>query len=218
MNPQNSAETSRKLSEFLTSRLAHDLVGPIGAMVNGLELFAEDRNEEVISALRRAADTAAARLRFFRLAFGQAGNVIPKADELFSVLNNYFADRNIRTSFNGDIKLQLPEGLGKLFLLSCLLLSECMPLGGALIANFKSHGAGQLARPTILLNAEAATLLADRLWVDVLLARGAATLSLANAPAVLLQNIAQAYNIRLTPSVSDKSIGLNLLPLNDKSF
>lgn len=64
-------------ASLICSRLCHDLVGPVGAITNGIELIEmeEDLSEagEALDLLRHSADNASRRLRFLRLAFGSSG-------------------------------------------------------------------------------------------------------------------------------------------------
>lgn len=64
-------------ASLLCSRLCHDLLSPVGAMNNGLELLAEendpDMRERCLELLAESARTSANKLKFFRLAFGAAG-------------------------------------------------------------------------------------------------------------------------------------------------
>jgi histidine phosphotransferase ChpT len=66
-----------ELASLLASRLCHDLLSPVGAMSNGLELLAEERDPEMrkrcMELLEQSAKTSADKLKFFRLAFGAAG-------------------------------------------------------------------------------------------------------------------------------------------------
>ncbi len=66
-----------KLAALLCSRLCHDLVGPIGAIGNGIEFLSGEDDPEMraqaIGLLEMSAKQATARLRFYRLAFGSAG-------------------------------------------------------------------------------------------------------------------------------------------------
>lgn len=70
-------ETAVDLASLLCSRLCHDLLSPVGAMTNGLELLAEEKDPEMrkrcMELLEQSARTSADKLRFFRLAFGAAG-------------------------------------------------------------------------------------------------------------------------------------------------
>ena len=66
------------LAAMLCSRLCHDLVGPIGAIGNGIELLSGEDDPEMrvqaLGLLEMSAKQATARLRFYRLAFGAAGS------------------------------------------------------------------------------------------------------------------------------------------------
>lgn len=65
------------LASLLCSRLCHDMLSPIGAMSNGIELLADERDavmrEKCMELLEQSARTSANKLKFFRLAFGAAG-------------------------------------------------------------------------------------------------------------------------------------------------
>jgi len=70
-------DTAVDLAALLCSRLCHDLLSPVGAMTNGLELLAEEKDPEMrkrcMELLEQSAKTSADKLKFFRLAFGAAG-------------------------------------------------------------------------------------------------------------------------------------------------
>ncbi len=72
-----NASTSVDLASLLCSRLCHDLLSPIGALNNGLELLADERDpqmrEKCIELLEQSARVSADKLKFFRLAYGAAG-------------------------------------------------------------------------------------------------------------------------------------------------
>src|SRR6202161_3981402 len=72
------APDALELAAMLCSRVCHDLISPVGAIVNGLEVLddnpkPEDR-EFALDLIRKSAKTASARLQFCRLAFGAAGS------------------------------------------------------------------------------------------------------------------------------------------------
>ena len=73
-----------ELAALLCSRVCHDLISPVGAIVNGLEVLddnpkPEDR-EFALELIRKSAKTASARLQFCRLAFGAAGSAGAQID------------------------------------------------------------------------------------------------------------------------------------------
>jgi len=65
------------LAALLCSRVCHDLVSPVGAIANGLEMMDEEDDQEMhrlaLELVRRSARQASAKLQFCRLAFGAAG-------------------------------------------------------------------------------------------------------------------------------------------------
>lgn len=76
-----------RLCELLAARICHDLVGPVGAVANGVELMGEDgagADAEVIRLISGSAQVASRRLQAFRVAFGSA-NTLPSAGWLGAV-------------------------------------------------------------------------------------------------------------------------------------
>ena len=65
------------LAAMLCSRLCHDMLSPVGALSNGLELLADEKDPQMrarcMELLEQSARTSADKLKFFRLAFGAAG-------------------------------------------------------------------------------------------------------------------------------------------------
>src|SRR6516225_955981 len=66
------------LAALLCSRVCHDLISPTGAIVNGLEVLEDSKDDETrdfaLALIKKSAGQAAARLQFCRLAFGAAGS------------------------------------------------------------------------------------------------------------------------------------------------
>ena len=80
MNDQGAGQKGDPVLDFaalLCSRLCHDLLSPVGAFNNGLELMADESDPEMrercLDLLGESARTSASKLKFFRLAFGSAG-------------------------------------------------------------------------------------------------------------------------------------------------
>src|SRR5207244_11417498 len=72
------APDALELAALLCSRVCHDLISPVGAIVNGLEVLDDNPKPEdrdfALDLIRKCAKTASARLQFCRLAFGAAGS------------------------------------------------------------------------------------------------------------------------------------------------
>lgn len=72
----NGSDHNLYLAEILCSRLCHDLIGPVGAINNGMELMADmgvGEGDEALELVSASAKSAADKLQVFRLAFGAAG-------------------------------------------------------------------------------------------------------------------------------------------------
>ena len=72
------------LAALMCSRLCHDMLSPVGAMSNGLELLASETDPQMrqncIDLLEQSATISANKLKFFRLAFGAAGGFGDRVD------------------------------------------------------------------------------------------------------------------------------------------
>src|SRR5580693_3327091 len=101
------------LAALLCSRVCHDLISPVGAIVNGLEVLEEDKNEETkafaLDLIKKSALQASAKLQFCRLAFGAAGSAGAQID-----LGD--AEKAVRGLF-GDNKTNLVWNLPRLLLI-----------------------------------------------------------------------------------------------------
>ena len=73
-----------EFSALMVSRVCHDLVGPLGAVVNGLEVLEDERDagmrEDALKLVSSSANQALARIQFMRIAFGAAGSAGAELD------------------------------------------------------------------------------------------------------------------------------------------
>src|SRR4051812_34353083 len=102
----SSAPDALELAALLCSRVCHDLISPVGAIVNGLEVLddnpkAEDR-DFALDLIRKSAKTASARLQFCRLAFGAAGSAGAQIDlgDAQNMAKGHIEDGKIAMSWN----------------------------------------------------------------------------------------------------------------------
>lgn len=76
--PERVHPTDLELAALISSKICHDVIGPVGAIYNGLEILNEDDDEEAqayaLSVIRNVTEQASARLQFARFAFGAAGS------------------------------------------------------------------------------------------------------------------------------------------------
>jgi histidine phosphotransferase ChpT len=126
---------SLDLAALLCSRVCHDVISPVGAIVNGLEVLDEEKDAEMrgiaLDLIRKSAETASARLQFCRLAFGAAGSVGASIDtgDAEQVARGLFADGRTKLEWNGP-RILLPKNTVKLILNLCLVASGAIPRGG----------------------------------------------------------------------------------------
>jgi histidine phosphotransferase ChpT len=144
----------------LCSRVCHDLISPVGAIVNGLEVLEEDKDEETrafaLELIEKSAHQASARLQFCRLAFGAAGSAgaqIETADAE-QLSRGLFEDEKIKITWTiaGGLR---PKNQVKLLLNMLLIAAAAIPRGGTLTVDptdgdlgFRVTGAGPNARLT----------------------------------------------------------------------
>jgi histidine phosphotransferase ChpT len=73
-----------ELSALISSKICHDVIGPVGAIYNGLEILDEDDDIEAksyaLDVIRNVTEQASARLQFARFAFGAAGSTGSQID------------------------------------------------------------------------------------------------------------------------------------------
>ena len=136
-------------ASLLCSRLCHDLLSPVGALNNGLELLGDEPDEEmrarVFALLSESARTSANKLKFFRLAFGAGGGFGERIDvrEAKTAIEGLLADAK-RTTLGwlveGDA---LPKTAIKVLLNLALIANEALVRGGTLEVAGEENG-GQI--------------------------------------------------------------------------
>ena len=130
-----SETASLRVASLLASRLCHDLIGPLGAVDNGLELIAEEGSmaEEALALARRSAKRAAGRLRYFRYSFGAAGEDPSFGPaEARSLAQSLLHGGEVHLGWPPPGNEVLPPGSCRLLLNMILLGVDCLPRGGLL--------------------------------------------------------------------------------------
>lgn len=141
-----------RVAELLASRLCHDLVGPVGAVNNGLELLEDgldDMGDEALKLAMDSAGRAAKALQYYRFAYGMAGSRVGgRLDELRDLAANFLDTSKLKVTWTLPEQMdEAPDGLGKLLLNMVLLGHEALPMGGALdVAVTPGSGGGLEAR------------------------------------------------------------------------
>ena len=174
MNPVDFAS-------LLCSRLCHDLMSPVGALNNGIELLADETDPEMrekcLELLADSARASANKLKFFRLAFGAAGGFGEEIDthEAEAALQGLFgAERRIELGWVvGDDKL--PKVAVKVLLNLALIAGDALVRGGQL--DIAAEGGEVVLRaegPRIILDPDIRNALLGEVDPDLLMPRAAA--------------------------------------------
>lgn len=125
-------------ASLLCSRLCHDLLSPVGALNNGLELLADEHDPEMrqrcLELLNESAKASANKLKFFRLAFGAAGGFGEMVDarEARAAIEGLFGD-NHRVKLGWLVEdATLPKPAIKVLLNLALIAGDALIRGGQL--------------------------------------------------------------------------------------
>jgi histidine phosphotransferase ChpT len=125
------------LAALLCSRVCHDLISPTGAIVNGLEVFEESKDDETktfaLNLIKKSARGASARLQFCRLAFGAAGSAGAQIDlgDAENVARGFIEDEKVKITWNLP-RLLMPKNRVKLLLNMLVVGGQAIPRGGTL--------------------------------------------------------------------------------------
>jgi histidine phosphotransferase ChpT len=139
------------LAALLCSRLCHDLISPVGAIINGLEVMEEDKDEETksfaLDLIKKSAGQASAKLQFCRLAFGASGSAGAQIElgDAEKAARGLLEDGKTTLAWNLARAL-VPKNRVKLLLNLLLVASGTIPRGGTLTANPMGDGYQVTAR------------------------------------------------------------------------
>jgi len=138
---QKLPETSAlELAALLCSKVCHDIISPVGAIANGLELLDEEPDPETaqvaMGLIRSSAANASAKLQFARIAFGAAGSAGADIDtgDAESLSRGYFASERKTTLEWAGARVLMPKNKVKLLLNLVLTALGAVPRGGVVRA------------------------------------------------------------------------------------
>ncbi|WP_434055506.1 MAG: histidine phosphotransferase family protein [Roseibium sp.] len=127
--------SSLDLAALVASRVCHDIISPVGAITNGLEVLDEEGSEDMrdfaMDLIRKSARQASAKLQFARLAFGAAGSAGAEIDlgDAQVVATGFM--ENEKSDLVWQVSRHLmPKNYVKLLLNLILIANQCVPRGG----------------------------------------------------------------------------------------
>ena len=145
------------LAALLCSRVCHDVISPVGAIANGLELIDdpgmdEETKETALAMVRSSAKTASAKLKFCRIAFGAAGSAGATIDmgEAGEIAKAFVGEEKVRLDWLAP-RENRPKQQVKLVLNMLLMALAGIPRGGVVTVSsegetFTARGHGDRAK------------------------------------------------------------------------
>ena len=133
------------LAALLCSRVCHDLISPVGAIMNGLEVMEDGKDEETskfaMDLIKKSARTASAKLQFCRLAFGAAGSAGAQIDtgDAEKVARGLIEDDRTKVGWNLP-RVLMAKNRVKLLLNMLLLAAQAIPRGGQITVDPVGEG------------------------------------------------------------------------------
>jgi histidine phosphotransferase ChpT len=201
------------LASLLCSRVCHDVISPVGAIANGLELMDDaetdaEMKKTALEMVKSSAKTATAKLKFCRIAFGASGSAGALIDmsEAGEVARGFVGDEKVKLEWNAP-RENRPKQEVKLLLNMLLMAISGIPRGGVVSVgvdgrNFVVTAKGERAK----INEALATALAG-------------TAELTSLDARLVQPyyariLAEASGLKLTMAMeSEDTVGVRAVPL-----
>jgi histidine phosphotransferase ChpT len=145
---------------LLVSRVCHDLVSPVGAVVNGLEVLEDETDlamrADALRLVAASAEQAAARLQFARIAFGSAGSTGAELDlnEVGRIMTGLLKGGKVELVWQAQ-PANWPKDWAKLVMNVVLTAADCLPRGGRITVHtspdapgFRVTATGQTVRLT----------------------------------------------------------------------
>ena len=148
--------SSLDLAALIASRVCHDIISPVGAVTNGLEVLDEENSEDMrefaMDLIRKSAKQASAKLQFARLAFGAAGSAGAEIDlgDAHSVSAGYMENEKANLVWSVP-RLLMGKNKVKLLLNLLLIANQCIPRGGTITVEMTND---DVTKPSFRLTAE----------------------------------------------------------------
>jgi histidine phosphotransferase ChpT len=203
-----------KVLEILSSRICHDLVGPISAVNNGVEFWQEmgiEAGEEAVQLIGHSAQQGAYKLQLFRLAYASGGGETHiKLSDVRTCFANF--SREFRAKLNWELDSdkyngELPRGYAKLLLNILMIGVDMLPKGGEIKVyttpnKSDKHFTVELISEDLMVNIDYKDALEGVADPDMITPR--------TVHPYMTRVFAQSYGVDMHISPSDKGLCFNL--------
>lgn len=183
-------QSNLNLADLIGSRICHDLISPIGAINNGLELLEMSgvMQGPELDLIADSVGNAGARIRFFRIAYGAASTQLLGRPEIVSVLDD--VSRGSRLTMKWAPLDPMPRSEVRLAFLALQCCETAMPYGGIASVTV-SNGIWTVTGQADKLNID------DVLWMGLSQTSSQATITPALVQFALLPEVARDLDRRI---------------------
>jgi histidine phosphotransferase ChpT len=198
-----------EFAAMLVSRVCHDLVSPVGAVVNGLEVLEDERDAglraDALKLVASSAEQAAARLQFARVAFGAAGSAGAELDlnEVGRTMTNFTRGGKTELEWKAA-SANWPKDWAKLLMNATLLALDALPRGGKVVVETSPEG----SPPSFTVRATGTNARILEEVEKAALGEPSAALDGRSIQAYLTHKLARGLNAGLTLSARDGAVEL----------
>jgi histidine phosphotransferase ChpT len=133
-----------RVLELLSGRLCHELVSPVAAINNGVELLGEEDPEfvrDAVELIGQSAGKAGRRLQFYRFAYGTGGTAVGL--DAKALIDGLLDDGKVSCDWPAEA-MTLPQDWQRLACNIVVMATECLPRGGAVAVRPKRAGVSGL--------------------------------------------------------------------------
>jgi len=133
-----------ELAALVASRVCHDIISPVGAIVNGLEVLEEEKDESMREfaqdLVQKSARQASAKLQFSRLAFGASGGAGSELDMVEVGRVAAAVMEREKAELDWQVKASmLPKAQAKLLMNLLIIALNCAARGGTITVAAESQ-------------------------------------------------------------------------------
>jgi histidine phosphotransferase ChpT len=198
-----------ELAALISSRICHDVISPVGAIANGLEMLGEEQDEamreQTMELIRKSALQASAKLQFARLAFGAAGSAGAEIDlrDAEKVARDFVQGAKHALNWHGPVAT-LPKDKVKLLLNLVALGVAGLPRGGTVNVEIK----GEAPAVAFVVRAQGEPARLTEQVVSLLVGANGVTLDAHSIQPYYAHRVADAAGMRVTVETRDKEVEL----------
>lgn len=193
-----------ELNALIGSRICHDLISPLGAIGNGVELLAMTGVEQTpeITLISQSVENANARIRYFRIAFGAASDAMIGNAELRCILDDLFKSSN-RIKVDWRVPVDVPRAEAKLVFLIILCLESALAWGGKVLVTRTDDRWN-------LIGSSERVKIDEPLWEVVANPKNDVKIAASDVQFALVQPAANAINRRVTTLIKENAISISV--------